>query len=68
MQIVMQGCPVEEIHRYNIMASYFHDMAGIPDCKDQAAMERYFANGKPIVGTVDSSATTRLGMGVSMLP
>jgi hypothetical protein len=54
MQIVVQGAPIEEIHRYNIIASYMHDMAGIPDCKDTIAMERYFANGKPFVSTVDN--------------
>jgi hypothetical protein len=54
MKIVVQGAPIEEIHRYNLMASYMHDMAGIPDCKDTIAMERYCANGKPFVATVDS--------------
>jgi hypothetical protein len=54
MQIVIQGCPVEEIHRYNIMASYLHDIVGIPDCKDKTAMQRYFADGKPFVAQVDS--------------
>jgi hypothetical protein len=44
MQVVVQGCPIEGIH---CMASYLHDMEGIPDCKGTAAMERYFADGKP---------------------
>jgi hypothetical protein len=54
MQIVVQGCPIEEIHRYNICASYLHDMAGIPDCKDPSAMHMYFANGKPFVAVADT--------------
>jgi hypothetical protein len=36
-------CPVEEIHRYSIVASYLHDRAAIPVCKDRATMQRYFA-------------------------
>jgi hypothetical protein len=54
MQIVVQGCPIEEIHRYNICATYLHDMAGIPDCKDPSAMHMYFANGKPFVAVADT--------------
>jgi hypothetical protein len=36
------------------MASYLHDMAGIPDCKDPSAMHMYFANGKPFVAVAGS--------------
>jgi hypothetical protein len=44
MQIVVQGCPIEEILGYNVMA-------GIPD---RSAMEHYIANGKPLIEAIDT--------------